>query len=626
MPTTALKGAHLSFQQDRLWSFQQGSRTYRSQCTVYIQGPLNVQVFQQALQHLVEQHTLFQTVFYAPAGMDVPLQVIGHPIPFSCPIVSLEGIAEPEQHMVRKRLWVSLQEESFDLSRGPLFRPVLFRLQAETTLLLIRAPALYADAFTLPLLLTDLAKRYTAYLSGQEYSEEPLQYTTVSAWQKQILLEDGEAAKAARAFWHQWDISQVAQVQQLLEQAALVKQGYLQAAQQTVFEPMTFPLGGGEALSRQIGALASRYEVEVATILLACWLIILWRFTGEPQLVMGVACDGRSYEELAETLGLYTRFVPFSSYIEGNWTFERFVAFVEPLLEATRRYQSSFSWPSLPKTDADSIHPTFFPVAYEYMHWPASLAVGNLELIPDRLWCCTEPFLLKLSVQQVGECLQLELHYNPQSVRAEYVPRLASMLQTLLSSVAQQPQGALGALTLLTADEQRHLLTTFSGPERSLSPQGWHQLFEAHVKQRPSQLAVICSGGVYPHLGIQYPHLGIQDPHLSEQLTYQQLNERANWLAHVLRRRGVGPNVLVGLCTTRSAHMLVALLGILKAGGAYMPLDPDSPSARLAYQLQESQPILLLTQRGLVEQLPEWKDRTLYLEELEQEVGETSCM
>ncbi|HEX3641770.1 MAG TPA: condensation domain-containing protein, partial [Ktedonobacteraceae bacterium] len=464
MSTTTLKGAHLSLQQDRLQFFQQGSRTYRSQCTVFMKGMLNRRVFQQALQQLVEQHTIFQTVFYSPAGMDVPIQVMGHQVAFSFPMINLEEIDGSRQHIVLHTLLTSLQEQAFDLKHGPLFCPVTFHLSAETTLLLISLPALCADVFTLPLLVADLVKRYRASLSGQECTEEPLQYTAVSAWQKQVLLEESEGAQTAHEFWKKWDVSRVTQVQQLLEQAGLVKHGSLQATHKTIFEPLTLPLEVEEAVSRRIRALASDCHVSVTAILLACWFIVLWRLTDESQFVIGVACDGRNYEELAEAMGLYTRFVPLSAYLEDDWTFEQVVTFIEPLLEAARKYQSYFSWPGVPNATTASPSPSFFPVTFEHERWPASFPAEELTLSLDQRWCCTEPFILKLGILQVGERLQVELHYDPQSVMTERVTRLASMLQVLLQSVVEQPQAPVGTLTLLTADEQSHLLTTFRAP------------------------------------------------------------------------------------------------------------------------------------------------------------------
>src|SRR5262249_9892333 len=145
----------------------------------------------------------------------------------------------------------------------------------------------------------------------------------------------------------------------------------------------------------------------------------------------------------------------------------------------------------------------------------------NLSL--EQRFCCTEPFLLKLSILQIGERLQLELSYDPQRVMTTCVPRLASLLNVLLQSAVECPQMPVGALTLLTADERNHLLTLSSAPVRSLPAQGWHRLFEAQVERTPEQLAVICSG--------------VACPAFKQQLTYQELNERANRLAQVLRKR-----------------------------------------------------------------------------------------
>src|SRR5262249_4807592 len=155
---------------------------------------------------------------------------------------------------------------------------------------------------------------------------------------------------------------------------------------------------------------------------------------------------------------------------------------------------------------------------------------------------------------------------------------LARLFQTLLLSTMEQPQALVGSLPLLKIDERNRLLTAWRASTSPPPAQALHQLFEAQVQRVPDQLAVIGR---------------------DEQLTYQQLNSRTNRLARVLRQRGVGPNVLVGLCMKRGAQMLVGLLGILKAGGAYVPLDVESPPARLAYQLQACQAALLLTQQEI---------------------------
>jgi amino acid adenylation domain-containing protein len=571
-----------------------------------MKGTLNYHVLQQSLQQLFEQHTIFQTVFYPLPGMDAPIQVMGHHIEFHFPIIDLEEIGEARQ-LSLDALVMSLQEEPFDLAHGPLFRLAVFHLSAETSLLFLILPALCSDSSTLPLLISDLAKRYDACLSGQELAEEPLQYATVSAWQKQILLKEGEAVKL-HELWKDFTVSQMSRIRQIFKQAGIGKQKeetcfLSQTTQQTLFEPCILPLEVGETVSTGIYALASSSDVSTMAVLLACWLVILWRLTDESQLIIGVACNGRNYEELAKALGLYTRFVPFSMYMEDDRTFKQILAFLEPLLEKTMKHQAYFSWPSASSAHNTSVSPSFFPVTFEYGRWPASFTAEKLNFSLGQQFCCTEPFILKLCIIQIGERLLLELHYDPQFVQRERIIRLASMLQVLLHRVVEQPQAPVGTLTLLTDDEQSQQIAAFKAPTRSLPTLRLHQLFEAHTKQRPNQLAVISA---------------------KEQLTYQQLNEEANRLARVLQSEGIGPNVLAGLCVTRSTRMLVGLLGILKAGGAYLPLDAGNPPTRLLYQLQESQATILLTDREMSMRLPKWEGRILLLEDLALEMCQTS--
>ncbi len=602
MPGIALKGAHLSSQQERVWSFLQENKTYRSQCIVVINGKLNFWTFRQALRQVINQHTIFQTVFYALPGMDVPVQVLGHSADLCCPIISLEEFALEEQSILLESLLELFQEETFDLEHGPLLRLVLFRLSTDTALLLIGLSPLCADAATLPLLVTDLVDRYSASLLGQGIGEEPLQYTDVSAWQKQQKMTESEESKLADRFWEKIAWTQVTQTQHELEKIGMVESSNLHMTRNTAFVPLSFPLFVDDAMSARIHALASCYNISVEAMLLTCWLVVLRRLTDEPQCVVGVACDGRNYEELIALPGPYTRFVPFSTPIEDRWSFEQELGLVASSLQATRKYQDYFSWPAVLKDGQEPV-PNLFPLLFEQEYWPASFAARDLNLQFECRFCCTEPFVLKLSVLQVGERLHLELYYNIHAVSDERIRHLAAMLQTLLSSVVERPEAEIGTLSLLSRSERARLLSAFSAAQRRWPAQGLQQLFEAQVQRDPNQLAVVTP---------------------QEQMTYQALNEQANQLAHVLRQRGVGPEVLVGLCVPRQAQHLVGMLGIFKAGGAYLPLDHTSPAARLRSQLQECQVALLLTQEEQRWLLAGWGGTILCLEEVAKELAQAS--
>src|SRR6185312_13588515 len=211
----------------------------------------------------------------------------------------------------------------------------------------------------------------------------------------------------------------------------------------------------------------------------------------------------------------------------------------------------------------------------------------------QRCFSCMERFALKLSAVQQGQCIRLELHYDPAHFSPQQMERLSNCLYTLLHSAVSQPQASVGTLELLPYSEQQRLLQMAFQARTEYPGQPLHRLFEAQVERTRTQLAVVCG---------------------SESLSYEQLNRQANQLAHYLCRQGVGPNVLVGLCLERSVQLLVGMLAILKAGGAYVPLDPQMPAARLAYQLNDVRAPLLLTQQDLQSRLPSWQGQVLCLD------------
>src|SRR5262249_54897427 len=262
---------------------------------------------------------------------------------------------------------------------------------------------------------------------------------------------------------------------------------------------------------------------------------------------------------------------PLDIYITDNVPFEQILLFINTTLEEVEEEQVSFTWNENPLL---AELPHTFPLSFESAVWPSSFELGRLTLSLVKRYSCAEPCGLKLSACLVGEGLQVELQSDPKRLGRAQLCQLATLLRTLLLSAAAQPQAAVSALPLLEAEEQASLLRMGQAVSRPLPVQSLQELFERQVERVPEHLAVMSAHA---------------------QLTYRQLEERANHLAQVLRQQGVGPNVLVGLCLSRSVSMLVGLLGILKAGGAYLPLDLENPPARFTYQLQESQAALLLT-------------------------------
>ncbi|BCL83210.1 non-ribosomal peptide synthetase [Ktedonobacteria bacterium brp13] len=606
MSIIGLRGFNLSTQQNRLWPLQSTNNSiYHAQCAIQISGMLNPKVLLQAIQSLVDRHSILRTTFYQMPGMDVPVQIINDHVEAAWDVVDLSHLDRESQGRQWQNYFDALQHERLNFSQSPLLHMTILRLAIDMHILLVSIPSLCADDSTLQLFITELSQNYPlaqSAASSTEEAEEPLQYIDVAAWQDELLAEEEVALH--RQYWKKIDLLQGATLSlSLLGKGQGAENEELVEKQGVAFHPQVLDIPIDAHISMRIKKLTEEYHVSYTDYLLTCWYATCAKIVGSTDIVIGAACDGRFNEELFSALGLYKRFVPININFADDVPFEQILLLMRANVAKGYEEQLYFSW-------ADSVSRTklgdalsYFPVSFEYQSWPASLQAGALTFSLLKAWSCIEPFVLKLSVYQVGERLQLAFHYDPLKVTGEQASYLATLFSTLLNNATAQPQARMDALSLLSSSERSHLLTSFSVPQRTWPKQGLHQLFEAQVQQHPDQLAAI----------------GLQ-----EQLTYRQLNEQANQLAHVLRQQGVGPNVLVGLYLSRQARMLVGMLAILKAGGAYLPLDMGSPAARLSYQLQDSQVTLLLTQEESLSQLPAWNGRTLCLEELEAELSTAS--
>ncbi|BCL83203.1 non-ribosomal peptide synthetase [Ktedonobacteria bacterium brp13] len=542
---------------------------------------------------MVKRHEILRTAFYSLPGMDIPMQVISDATLWSYAEISLEQLAAPDQDATVDELFASLKEGSYDLQHGPLLQTWLLHLDVDQQILFLCLPALCADSYSLMLFVDELRCAYTR----QVPAEEALQYADVAAWQEEQLLEDEAALQ--REHWRKTELSRVTSVRLPFQQVLQTVEKQVNAT----FAPYATEIPIPDDLAQMLDAQARHYGVSISAWLLACWQVFLWRLCDEETFLIGVACDGRNYEELTNAMGPYTRFVPVRALFEKDRSFALVLASVNVHLQEATKRQMYFTWHDVYEQGKGSAIDPFFPITFEYTSWPTRFEAGDLTFSLLKSWSCTEPFVLKLRALQAGAQVQLALQYDPQRIPAEQAQSLTTLFRTLLLNVTAQPQAQIGSVSLLTADAQAHLLALFRAPARDWSEQGLHALFEEQVRLHPQHLAVISA---------------------HEQLTYEQLNARANQLAWVLRARGVGPTEPVGLCLPRQAQMLVGLLGILKAGSAYVPLDAGSPVARLTYQLQQSQARLLLTQKSVRPELPDWGGEIVCLDDLASQLAAAS--
>jgi non-ribosomal peptide synthetase component F len=321
--------------------------------------------------------------------------------------------------------------------------------------------------------------------------------------------------------------------------------------------------------------------------LLAAFKVLLYRYTGEEDIIVGTPVAGRDRSEIENLIGIFINTLVFRGNINGKETFRELLSRVRQVaLEAYEHQDLPFEkLVEELQPDRDLSHTPVFQVLFQLRNLPTStLTAGDIALKEVKFERGIAAFDLTLDIVETSQGLVCSFEYNADLFEAATIERMAGHFQVLLSGIAVNPEQPVYQLPLLTEPEKHQLLVEWNDTATDY-PQDKciHQLFEEQVELTPDAVAVVFE---------------------SEQLTYSQLNSRANQLAHYLRDLGVGPEVLVGICVERSLEMVVGLLGILKAGGAYVPLDPNYPQERLTYMLSDSEIEILLTKQELLSSLP----------------------
>ncbi|MDP9122835.1 MAG: AMP-binding protein, partial [Acidobacteriota bacterium] len=449
--------------------------------------------------------------------------------------------------------------------------------------LVLTLPALAADLPSLGLLAGEIAHAYGAVREGRSPADgaagEALQYADVAEWLHQ--LAESDEARDGRAWW--------------LEHRSAGQDARLpgeRPANAGTFAPrhLALPLDGEtrRALTRFEQSGASWHEAVAV-----CWRALLHRLTGREELTLGIGSAGRDREELSALPGLLSRYLPVRGQMDGS---EPCRAAIEEhrraLAEARRRQDSLGSLdPLAPLSDAA----TDLPFLFEHHELPAGLAAAGVHFALAETYACLERFTASLCALSCGETWALELRYDSARLDEEAAAILAEQLLALLGGVLAEPATPLGRLACVGPRERALLLGPWAGSAPAgVEPRPVHLLFQDQVERAPDRVALRFAGA---------------------ELTYRELDDRANRLARDLTALGVGPDRLVALFLDRSLEMIVALWAVLKAGGAYLPVETTYPAERIAFMLQDSGALVLLTQSWRVPSLPEHGARTLLLDE-----------
>ncbi|AFY89165.1 non-ribosomal peptide synthetase [Chroococcidiopsis thermalis] len=585
MQPQILEGVRISPLQKHLWLLQHADKQtpFRAQVAVLIEGKLDRDNLNLALKNVVNKHEILRTKFKCLPGMKIPVQVINDSDINWEDEYDLTGWETQQQEAKVDEIFQDMLQLPFDYEKGQNLRIAFITLSALKYILLLSLPALCADSGTLNNLVREISISYAACFH-QELSDEILQYADIAEWQNELL--ESEDTETGREYWRKQDIAHLLNLSLPLENQSQANRG---------FKPQVVGLQINHDLNQKIKILAEKYNASVSVFLLACWQVLLMRLTGQSEIVIGTATNGRNYEELGTALGLFAKYLPLHTHLTSINSFSEVLQQTQECFQEISEWQDSFNWEQIKQNNKDiteSCLPFCFDFESQNEKYIASPA--NICFSIYKQYTCIDRFKIKCSCLESDNYLNLEFHYDANLFSAENINRLAGEFETLLHSVLKNPLSAISALEILPPNELHQLLVDFNTTQAEYPKNKCiHQLFEEQVEKTPDAVAVVFE---------------------NKQLTYSELNIRANQLAHYLQQLGVKLEVPVGICVERSLEMVIGLLGILKAGGAYLPIEPTYPLERQAFILKDAQTPVLLTQQHLAANLPTSATQVIYLD------------
>jgi amino acid adenylation domain-containing protein/non-ribosomal peptide synthase protein (TIGR01720 family) len=563
-------GYRISPQQERVWwlSQSQDGPGYSARCALLVQGNVDDKALKAALADVVRRHEILRTGFRRLPGMVNPVQVITDSGPSWNGEQDWNELDEREQRASIEALLQGASNVSFDLEAGRVCHVSTARLAPERRVLLLSLPALCGDSTTFTSLVRELSLSYRARLHDVGLPDEPTQYADVAEWQNELL--ESEDTRAGREYWAGQQSFDVHSARLPLE---------VSNREPSIFEPRVVlsivPPRGVERIEK----LARERGATPSAVLLACWQILLSRLTGQREVVVALACDGRMYEGLSSVLGPLTKYLPLRCRVEEERSFGEMVSRTHEGMHDVQLRHEYFTWERMNGEGEASHPPPFFPFGFRSQTLPEKHSVDGVCFSIVAQQVRTERFKVELSCSYDEGSIAAALHYDARLFAEKTIVRLGERFQQLLESAIERPDREIHAFEILTEQDRRELLVApnetdvFYPPDRFL-----HQLFDEQAARAPDRIAVELEGRC---------------------LTYGELGRSANRLARYLQARGVGPEVRTALCLERSLEMVVALLGVLKAGGAYVPLDPAYPRGRLEYMLRDARAEVVLTDERL---------------------------
>jgi amino acid adenylation domain-containing protein len=579
----------LSFAQERLWFLDQlepGNPQYNAPLPMRLKGPLDAAAMGSAINEIIKRHEVLRTTFHLDE--DRPVQGITAELTIDVPVIDISDVPADSREKEAMRLAIEEARRPFNLSAGPVVRASLLRLDVTDHILLLDIHHIATDGWSIWPFIQELGALYEACRTNlpSPLPELPIQYADFAVWQREWIESDLIAGQLA--YWKKQLAGAPDRIDLPTDRPRPAVQRYRGATETVWFS--TELLKGLHSLGQSEG-------VTLYMTLLAAYQSLLYRYTGQEKIVVGSPIANRTRAEIEDLIGFFVNTLVMHSDLSGNPTFRE-------LLQRVRAVAlGAFANQDLPfeklveaiAPDRDLSSNPLVQVLFVMQNARRSvLRIAGVEFAGMPIHNETTKFDIGIFLLETPEGLSCMAEYSTDLFDASTIRRMLGHFGTLLEAIVKNPDQHIGELPLLAPEERQLVEAASSGEvveyarERSL-----HEFIEEQVERTPDAAALVFQ---------------------SVTLSYRELNERANRLAHRLRAMGVGPDVLVGVCIERSVEMVVGLLGIMKAGGAYVPLDPEYPRERLGLMLADAEAPVVLTTEHLLNVLPEHDVPTICLD------------
>ncbi|MEP7338035.1 MAG: amino acid adenylation domain-containing protein [Acidobacteriota bacterium] len=588
-PSLRNEAQPLSFAQERLWFLDRldpDSALYNISAALRVSGRFDLGLLEQAFGEILRRHDALRTVFRE--AKDGPVQIVQPPQPIQIPVLELRNCPAAERDERARQLAMAEFHQPFDLSEWPLLRVRVIRRDDEEHIILLVMHHIISDGWSMEVLVREIRTLYEAYSrnAASPLAELTTQYADYAVWQREYL--KGDVLEEQLDYWTRQLEGRPALLELPTDKPRPAIQSH-NGADESVFI--------SEELTAEIKALCRRQETTLFMTLLGAFNVLLYRYSHQTDICVGTPVANRNLTEIENLIGFFVNTLVMRTDLSGA------PAFGELLKRVKETALNAYAHQDLPfeklveKLSPERSHSytPLFQVLFNLQNPPKDpLALPGMAfefLAPE---VTQAKYDLIQTIQETGSGLKINLRYNTDIFNQATIRRMLAHYRNLLEAIVAHPECPIDELPLMSAVEKRQALVDWNNTWRDFPlDKRLNDLFEAQAQRTPAAPALLFEEQV---------------------LTYEELNRRANQLAHRLRRMGVGPETPVGIMMERSVELIVALFGVLKAGGACVPLDPTYPRQRLDFMLQDARVSVLLAQRRLGDAVSVHSAETLCLD------------